>query len=295
MNRVAVIDLGTNTFHILIVDLRDDGHYDTIFKERRYVYLGGANINKIDLEAFSRGIDTLVEFAQTMKEHRVVKYRAIGTAALRKSSNAQEFILEAKELAGINIELITGDQEALLIAKGISQLYKEDKPHLVMDIGGGSVEFIIGKTSIDWCQSFEVGISILYNRFMKTDPIDPADLDALFDYLDNSLAPLKAAMGGYDSYDLIGAAGTYEVLATYLNGELDSKLSQLNQQGIRDLFATAIPLSIDERKALDGIPSHRAQYLIVSLALIIYVLDNSQINHVYVSAYSMKEGVIADY
>jgi len=94
---------------------------------------------------------------------------------------------------------------------------------------------------------------------------------------------------------LIGAAGTYEILATYLHGEFSDSLSTLDINGIKALYHKAISMSIDERKDIEGIPPHRAQYLVVSLALIMYVLEHINISEVYVSAYSMKEGILSEF
>ncbi len=293
--RVAVIDLGTNTFHLLIVDLKNDGTFDTVIKERRYVYLGGVDIHHIDDEAFHRGISTLKEFRILMNQYEITEYQAIGTAALRTAKNNQEFIDNAEQEANINITLISGNQEAQYIAKGIGQLYQHSRPHLVMDIGGGSVEFIRGATTIEWFQSFKVGISILYHQFMKTDPIHPSDLAALNTFLDEKLEPLKAVLDSNTEYDLIGAAGTYEILATYMYGGVTDSLTTLDIESIKDLYAKSVTMSIEQRMNIDGIPKHRAQYLVVSLALIIYVLKNVNIKDVYVSAYSMKEGILTEF
>jgi exopolyphosphatase/guanosine-5'-triphosphate,3'-diphosphate pyrophosphatase len=293
--RVAVIDLGTNTFHLLIVDLKKDGTFDTVFKQRKYVYLGGADINHIDDEAFVRGISTLKEFRELMDQYEVVNYKAIGTAALRSAKNNQQFIDTSAQQANINITLISGDQEAQYIARGIGKLYQHHRPHLVMDIGGGSVEFIKGGSTIEWFQSFKVGISILYHQFMRVDPIDSSDLEALNEFLDEKLKPLLAELDSSNSYDLIGAAGTYEILATYLHGEFSGGLATLDINGIRDLYDKSKTMSIEQRMKIDGIPTHRAKYLVVSLALIIYILNNVNIKEVYVSAYSMKEGILAEF
>lgn len=294
-NRVAVLDLGTNTFHILIADLIDNGEFEVVLKERRIVYLGGANVDRIDPEAFQRGIEALVEFRKLIDLQNVVRYRAIGTAALRKAKNNHLFIKEAKEKANIDIELITGNEEANYIAKGISQTYTDQTPHLIMDIGGGSVEFIMGASSIEWSQSFETGISILYHQFMKTDPIQLIDHEDLFKFLDQKLNPLKQACDRYKTFDLIGAAGTFEILAKYQHGLFDRNQMTLNVSQIRKLYEQCKTMSLGERQSIDGIPSHRAKYLVVSLSLIIYVLDHVNISEVHVSAHSLKEGVLLDF
>ncbi len=292
MANVAVIDLGTNTFHILIARLTGQEGFEVIYRERSYVYLGGQGIDCIGLESFQRGISTLKYFASLLLKYQVKDVKAIGTAALRSARNGQEFVTKAMEQTGINISIISGDQEALYIAKGISKIYTKDRPHLVMDIGGGSVEYIIGSTDVEWYGSINIGISVLYKKYMLTDPISQCDLDAMYAYLHQELLPLKQAFKRHQSYDLIGAAGTFEVLAHHQLGMMDLPLQSLDIDQIRELYAQIIPLDLSQRKALEGIPSHRGKYLVVAMALIIATLDIINLDDVYVSSYSLKEGVL---
>jgi exopolyphosphatase/guanosine-5'-triphosphate,3'-diphosphate pyrophosphatase len=112
-------------------------------------------------------------FAGMLKKHHVKKVRAIGTAALRSAENGQEFIQEVEKLTGITINQISGDEEARLISEGVRLAFPMDEePVLIMDVGGGSVEYIIcNRDEIFWKQSFNIGISVLYNKFHKTEPI----------------------------------------------------------------------------------------------------------------------------
>jgi len=295
MSNVAVIDLGTNTFHILIVTLGKLGKFDIIYRERRYVYLGGQGIDEIGPESFQRGIETLQYFSTILSKFEIADVKAIGTAALRSAKNGKEFVDAANEKTGINISIITGDQEAIYIAKGISRIYPKQRPHLIMDIGGGSVEFIIGSTQIDWHQSFDIGISVLYQRFMRSDPIYSDDLKAMHLYLADQLKPLKEALKQYPSYDLIGAAGTFEVLASHQNRPTDLPLQLLESNLIRHLYTQVLSLDRSQRIEIDGIPSHRGQYLVVALALIMATVDLINLDEVYVSSYSLKEGVLLDF
>lgn len=295
MGNVAVIDLGTNTFHILIVCFKDQSNFDVIYRERCYVYLGRQGLDLIGKESYDKGVETLQYFATLLEKYKVTQVKAIGTAALRTASNGLSFAREVLTLTGIEITIISGDQEALYIAQGISKIYTKNRPHLVMDIGGGSVEFIIGSDTIDWHASFDVGISILYQKFMRNDPISLSSLDEMNNFLDTQLLPLKEALDRYGSYDLIGAAGTFEVLASHQNGDDKSKLQQLNIDKIKELYQMVVKLNLNERMAIDGIPDHRAKYLVVAIALIMKAIEMVNLDTVYVSSYSMKEGVLLDF
>lgn len=142
-SRLAVIDLGSNTFHLLIVDVDSFGMWQTILKDRRYVKLASGGIDFIDDAAIGRAISVMVEFSERIQGMDVLHTIALGTAALREARNGLDVVERIQTASGIPIELIDGHQEAYYIWKGItSSLPGLYRPCLIMDIGGGSVEFI---------------------------------------------------------------------------------------------------------------------------------------------------------
>ncbi|MBI3233624.1 MAG: phosphatase, partial [Bacteroidetes bacterium] len=156
----AVIDLGTNTFQLLIAEY-NQGQIKLIEQFQQAVKLGEGSINQqyIQPNAFDRGIKALSKFREKMDELGVESHVAIATSAIRNASNGQQFIEEALQLSQIQITAIDGNKEAYYIYQGVKQSIKNiDDIFLIMDIGGGSVEFIIGDiTTIYWKQSFDIG------------------------------------------------------------------------------------------------------------------------------------------
>ncbi len=292
MSRVAVIDLGTNTFHILIADCHTG--FSVLYKERKYVYLGEGGIDTITQPAAQRGLEALRAFNTVISEYDIEVVRAIGTAALRTSSNSGDFIRRIKKELDLDIEVISGVKEAELIAQGVGLLYKNPSNHLVMDIGGGSVEFIFGRANIQWRQSFNIGISVLYELFHRDDPLSKDSLIQINTYLDTQLAPLATFLKSQQSFDLIGAAGTFEVLLHSKQYEPHA-LSEIDVDYVRKFFNSVKHQTYSERLQNPLIPETRAKYIVVGLALVNYVLKHFQVENTYVSPYSMKEGVIAEY
>ena len=141
-NRIAVIDLGTNTFHILIAEAQADHSFKDLHRQRFFVKLAEEGIETIGEAPLERGFKALTHFKNLIEELQVIKVKAIGTAALRTASNGPAFVQQVKEKLGFQIELISGDQEATFIHKGVSLAvpFKEQN-YLLMDIGGGSVEY----------------------------------------------------------------------------------------------------------------------------------------------------------
>ncbi len=294
---ISVIDLGTNTFHLLIAEAKEDGSWQQIHREKRFIKLAENGIQRIGAAPFARGMDCLQHFAEVMKQYKVQKTKALGTAGLRTAENGADFIAEAKAKTGIQIELIDGGQEAAYIHRGVSQAVPMGpERELIMDIGGGSVEFIIANAEqVFWQQSFPVGVAVLYRNFHQQDPIASEEIRQLKAFLDQQLAPLKTALMKYPSHRLIGAAGTFDVIGNLLGKVHPTPhCVKVELDGFTELFTTIIQATSAQRHAHSGIPDTRADMIVVALILVQYVLELAQIHTLHVSHYSMKEGIIAE-
>ena len=161
MKRIAVIDLGTNTFHLLITETGDTIVPGNICKETIPVKLGEGGINQrlINPEAFQRGIRAIERFAELISLHQVSDIKAMATAAIRSASNGHDFISAIKDRTGIEVEVIDGDKEAGLIYAGVREaVHLSAETSLIMDIGGGSVEFILcNAEKVFWKKSYPMG------------------------------------------------------------------------------------------------------------------------------------------
>ncbi|MCC6689956.1 MAG: phosphatase, partial [Bacteroidia bacterium] len=159
---VAVIDLGTNTFNLLIAELLAAGKYRILYNTKLPVKLGKGGINKNQLlpDAMERGINALNDYKNIIAQYNVAKTYAFATSAMREATNSNEFIKRIHEL-GISVDVISGDREAELIYKGVRLAIDIGEQHVVvMDIGGGSTEFIIANNKqILWKKSFLLGVS----------------------------------------------------------------------------------------------------------------------------------------
>ena len=156
-NKAAVIDMGTNTFHLLLVELHGN-EFKTIYKEKIAVKLGQGGItqNLIAPEAEKRALHTLGHFKNLIDGESISQVFAFATSAVRNATNGPDFVNRVREQLGIQIHVISGDEEAQLIYEGIHfSGALDERTTLMMDIGGGSVEFIIGNAQeAFWKQSF---------------------------------------------------------------------------------------------------------------------------------------------
>ncbi|RMF71442.1 MAG: exopolyphosphatase, partial [Alphaproteobacteria bacterium] len=214
---LAVLDLGTNTFHLLIVTPDDGGGFRELYRERRFVKLALGGIEHIQPDAWQRALAALKHFRQVIDRYGCAEVRAIGTAGLRTADNAAAFLEAIRRETRIEVEVIDGDREAELIFKGtrLAVPMQPGRHYLIMDIGGGSVEFIIcDSEEASWAQSFPVGVAVLRRRFHHREPIGEDEIAALRAFLDEQLAPLRHAIAAHGGpLQLVGASGTFDVLA----------------------------------------------------------------------------------
>ncbi|MCC6837593.1 MAG: phosphatase, partial [Bacteroidia bacterium] len=167
--RIAIIDLGTNTFNILIVDVDGNQNIKQLFQTKIPVKLGEGGINQgfIAPIPFQRGMDALIQYQLIIEEYGVDNTFAFATSAIRSARNGTDFVNIAKEKTGIEVQVISGDKEAELIYYGVrSAVNMTNDTSLIIDIGGGSTEFIIAnKDQIFWKQSFLLGAARLLEIF----------------------------------------------------------------------------------------------------------------------------------
>ena len=307
----AIIDLGTNTFHLLIVDRRPDGLYQTLFRESRPAKIGKAGINQgmITEEGVERALTVLRYFREVLDQHGVAPEQvvAIGTSAIRVARNQTEFIDRVQHTTGIQIQVISGDQEADYIYRGVRAAGSlDDHTALIMDIGGGSVEFILGNQHrIFWKQSFEIGGQRLLERFMpgapeRSDPIPPTQIQRLTSFFQEQLLPLANAVHQYQPTMLVGSSGSFDTLVDmwcmHDQGHFPDPSQTAFELPVAEFYRSyelLLTRNHDERMALPGMIELRVDMIVVAVCLIDYVLKTYRIDHIRTSTYSLKEGVLS--
>ena len=296
--RLAIIDLGTNTFHLLIAEVETDGRFSTIERIRKYVYIGEEGVLTLGQKPMQRAYDTLKAYHDIILSHKVDKVIAFGTAALRTASNGEDFIKKVKAEIGINIQTISGDREAALIYLGTRQAIPTiNHNFLIMDIGGGSVEFIIANQHEQlWAKSFPVGVSVLYNQFHKSEPISKNEKDSLIEFLNLELQSLYEALRTFPVQTLVGASGTFEVLSNIIGHPIDNypnaEIVLLDK--FPALYQKVINADLEGRLKMKDIPKQRVKLITVAMILVDLILKKGKIKEMMVSAFAMKEGILME-
>jgi len=295
--KAAVIDLGTNTFHLIIAEVSVK-EINILFKTNEPVRLGQGRINEniIIPEAFERGIKTLKDFKQEIDRHNVDVVKAVATSAVRSALNGAEFVNAAKKEAGIRIETATGDEEAEYIFNGVKATEGIKGISLIMDIGGGSTEFIIcDENHIIWKKSYNIGAARLMQSYFKSDPISEQDQSAIIKHLNNELAGLKAACQLHHPQHLIGSAGAFETFAGMLYDDMDLKTvksATIDLMRYQDLAAALISSTHAERDRMPNLIKLRVDMIVIASIITNYVISSCGLKSLSLSTYDLKMGVL---
>lgn len=305
-SRLGIIDLGTNTFHLLIIEKRG-ATIETLFKTSMPARIGMGGINKdlITEEAIDRALKVLQHFRTKLDEFSIAVAQtfAFGTSAIRNASNQNEFCTYVKNETGISITVIDGEREAELIYKGVrAGVSLGMEPSLIMDIGGGSVEFIIGnEKQIFWKKSFEIGGQRLMEKFMRHDPLSEAIRRKLYDYFEEQLIPLANAVHQYAPVKIVGSSGSFDTL---LDIDFQNRTGEWAPKDITDFelplaeffrsYEIILTSNHGQRMLIPGMIELRADMIVVAVCLIDYILKRYNIRKIQVSSYALKEGVLAE-
>ncbi len=301
--KVAVLDLGTNTFHLMIALVNKDRTWKKIVHRKITVKLGqgGIHRNIIAPGPFKRGILAISKFRKAIDEHEVTKVFAFGTAALRTADNGKDFLRQMRKDYRINVNLITGDDEAFLIYSGVRKAVNMgNEVSLIMDIGGGSTEFILAnEKKVFWKHSYKIGASMLLEKFQPSNPVKKTELSSIHQHLETVLKPLFSACLKYSPVRLIGSAGSFETVASMIRFRNPAAGSHYGKTkhpvSIYDLNALhrdIIKSTTAERRQMKGLISMRVDMIVPASILLNFVLKKTALKEILLSTYSLKEGVI---
>ncbi len=302
--RAAVIDLGTNTFNLLVVETGDRQDYRILYNNKLPVKLGKSGIDKKEIrpDAITRGLNALERHLQTIQEYKVEKTYAFATSAIRSARNGDQFVKMVRQRFGLEIEVINGDREAELIYYGVKQAVPFDSKVLILDIGGGSNEFIIADAeNIYWKKSYPLGIARLLAKFKPSDPITIEEIEYISNYLEERLSDLFEEFRKHRIDTLVGASGSFETIAAMIRADdpdFESETSthpeslQIDLTDFENLYQKLINSTVKERKQMKGLESMRIEMIVVATLVVKFILQKLKIRHLVQSNFALKEGVV---
>ena len=303
MNRKAVIDIGTNTINLLIVSPEGNG-YRTEFFDREPAKLGegGMMTSTLTDTAIWRAIRALAAHRQTCEEWGVGQsdIKVTATSAVRSARNREEFVLQVLDATGMEIEVIDGQREAELIWKGVRITGLLDEgPALIMDIGGGSTEFILADAKqVRWMKSYDLGVTRIKEYFNASDSFSEREEGHIRARLEAALSELRDEFKAFPVKTLIGASGSFNSLVLMLaEGDRESLLPVQNEILLADYQALSMKLrrtGRPERAAIPGLIPDRIDTMPYAALLIDYVTERLGIESILRSSHALKEGLVSE-
>jgi exopolyphosphatase / guanosine-5'-triphosphate,3'-diphosphate pyrophosphatase len=303
--RIAAIDIGTNSVHMIVVFVRPDLSFEVIDREKTMVRLGAGGLDGRALtpEAMSAALQALSKFKRLAESHRVDEILAAATSATREAENGGEFLAQIERQTGIRPRVISGTEEARLIHQ--AAVYGVDVGSgraVVVDIGGGSVEITLGTAAtIQLARSFKIGVIRLTERFVKSDPLSGRDERKLAKYvggqIDRHCEQITAV--GFDR--VIGTSGTIlslgAVAATAARGAPPSEIRNLriSAKQIRRLRKEVAELDLEERLAMPGLDPRRADLVVAGAVLLDTILRRIGAEELTLCDLALREGLVIDY
>ena len=316
---VAVIDLGTNICRLLIADKienfeeienfsyknnTENLNFRILHQEKITVKIGQGGISEglIGQAAQIRLLDALQRFRFTLDKYQIKEENifAAATSAMRNASNQNELLDQIKQETNLDLQIISGEEEAEYIYKGVRLgMDIGEEIALMMDIGGGSVEFVLcNKHKIFWKHSFEIGAQRLLDMFMPNDPIKPQEIKRLQNYLEDKLIPLANAIHQYTPTFLIGSSGTFDTIhdIKLAKNNIDKlnniENAEFSRQEFLEIYYDFIHKNKQERLQINGMKEMRVEMIVVASCLINFILERYQLSRVCVSRYGLKEGLL---
>jgi exopolyphosphatase/guanosine-5'-triphosphate,3'-diphosphate pyrophosphatase len=303
--RLAAIDLGTNSFHLIIVEINPEtGKFKILGREKENVRLGSSSTDMkyISMDAIRRGIDTLKRF-KGLAESAGAPVRAIATSAVREALNRDDFINRVKTETGIRVETASGVEEARYIYLGVLQaLPVFEKRVLLIDIGGGSTEFLIGyRQEILYDNSLKLGAIRLTQRFFTPDKLEQKAIKECKKYVSGYMYPGIRGLENFGYECAVGSSGTIVNIANIIRikrGEdPDSRLNNFTftkdelEEVTNEILGTK---TIKERVKINGLDPERADIIPAGVIILRQIFKELKIKEMVVSEFALREGIIYD-
>lgn len=299
--KIGTIDIGTNSMRLLIADYKNN----KIENRKKYINItrigqGVDDKGYITEEALERNLNALKEFADKCIEEKCEKVYCMGTSALRDSKNGQDFVNRAKELTNIDVKIICGEEESNLGFMGVLEGAGGDKSNyiLVLDIGGGSTEFIVGnEDGIKFCKSENVGALRMTEKFITTDPISDEEFSKMSGFIEKTISSTLDKIKGMHVSKLVGIGGAITSLSA-MNQQLEvysmEKVhnSVVTKKDLEKILQNLKKMTLSDKKTIKGLQPKRADIITSGVKILHIVMEKLEIEKIMISEYDNLEGLI---
>ncbi len=307
---IAAIDIGTNSIHMVIVEIESSlPSFTVIAREKDTVRLGERHpiTGKLTSEAIARSLDSLKRCRELATSLGATQIIAVATSATREASNGEDFLRQIEAELGIVVNLISGQEEARRIYLGVlSGMDFNEQPHIIIDIGGGSTEIILADIHEPrFLSSTKVGAVRLAKEFVTTDPISDSELKVLRAYVRGMLErPVDEVWQNLQLNEVprtIGTSGTIETIAViHAKEELDSVPDPLNgyemsYKDIEKIVKKLAKMSYKERLEVSGLSEKRAEIIVPGAVILLEAMNMLKLESIIICERALREGMIVDW
>jgi exopolyphosphatase/guanosine-5'-triphosphate,3'-diphosphate pyrophosphatase len=297
IKKVASIDIGTNTILLLIAKL-DDGTLKPLLEKETIVRLGEGlqKYGVLSKEAMERGSQTLAKYLEQCQAMEIQKIFAVGTSALREAKNSKDFLKMIEERLDLSIEIISGEEEAYLSFLAVAKDLKEmEESILVVDVGGGSTEFILGKGGrITQSVSLPLGSVRFTEQFLLSDPVQEKEWKKMEKEIRKLLMDIPRPQG---PLSMVAVGGTATTLASVEQGLEEFIPERIHHFVLkREVLGNQLSLyrskTMDERKRIHGLPPPRADVILAGGAILYMAMDELDCSSVLISCHGVRYGLL---
>ena len=301
--RLAAIDLGTNSVHMVIANVTPDGRIEVIDRVKEMVRLGkrAFTTGQLSTESMSLAARALKTFGRLARVRRVERLRVVATSAVREARNGERFVARLRRETGLPVQIISGPEEARLIFRATRHaLGLDGGPHLLVDVGGGSVELSLAQDGRPlWMRSLPLGVARLTQQFLTKDPPSASQVRALERHLEHELDDLLTRVRRAGAVQAIGTSGTVHTLvamALAARGEDAPRLHGASAavDQIARLRQRVLALDAEERAELPGMDAKRADLMPAAVILLETILSRAGGLDLVVCSWALREGVLLD-
>jgi exopolyphosphatase/guanosine-5'-triphosphate,3'-diphosphate pyrophosphatase len=298
--RIAAIDVGSNSLHMVVAQADPDGSVTTLWRMKEMVGLGRISFpsRRLSADAMERALATLRRFGQAARARGCEKVLAVATSAVREAQNGGDFLHRARRELGMQVKVVSAKDEARLIYLGVRhEVELGNKPHFILDVGGGSVEFIVADGSRPLLlESRKLGAARMTAQFVSTDPISPAELKSLSAHYEKELAPVCESIIALKPVAAIGTSGTLENLAAMCAAiEKKDSAEVIEREALSRLLARLIESRAKDRATMAGLDDQRKDQILAGALLVSELLRRLNLSEIRLCKSALREGILLDY
>jgi exopolyphosphatase/guanosine-5'-triphosphate,3'-diphosphate pyrophosphatase len=303
--RIAAIDIGTNSIHMVVADAVAPGSFTVVDRERDVVQIGRGSFatGRLRRDAIRRSVESLARFTQLARRLQCDRIVCTATAAVREAQNGGDFLQMARTVAGIGPRVIPAEEEGRLIYLAVqASLQLGSEPSLIVDIGGGSVQLVVGdKEKIRLAVSAPLGALRLTETLVESDPVTDEEIDKLRRHIRKHAKAALEQVKEHAPTTVYGSSGSIHALAQVAHWmETGQEIEQINgyvlaTADLEKLTRRLAKMTLAEREDLKGIDARRAEIILPGALVLLHVLEKLEADGVTLSDYGVREGLVTDY